>query len=140
MNRSSTYAINAPDVVAEDFNGQIVILNLANGHYFSLAGIGAPIWSSLLAGHTPHTILVSIEEKRPDLAEGASEFLGRLVELDLIRPHGNGAGGHAALLGLDWSGEPPQIEVFDDLAELIFADPIHDVDEQVGWPAPRPAP
>ena len=47
---------------------------------------------------------------------------------------------HAALLGLDWSGEPPQIEVFDDLAELIFADPIHDVDEQVGWPAPRPAP
>jgi hypothetical protein len=139
MNRSTTYAINAPDVVAEDFNGQIVILNLANGHYFSLAGIGAPIWSSLLAGHTPQSILSSIGERRPDLAEGALEFLGRLVELDLVRPHANGTAGPATLLGFDWAGDSPLIEVFDDLAELIFADPIHDVDEQVGWPAPRPA-
>jgi hypothetical protein len=139
MNRSSRYAINAPDVVAEDFNGQIVILNLANGHYFSLDGIAAPIWSSLLAGHTPDAILVSIGEKRPELVEGSSAFLSRLVELDLVRPHGNGAAGLADVTGGDWSGAPPQIEVFDDLAELIFADPIHDVDEQVGWPAPRPA-
>ena len=37
-----------------------------------------------------------------------------------------------------WSEQPAHIEVFDDLAGLIFADPIHDVDEQIGWPAPRP--
>ena len=46
MDELSKYAINAPDVVAEDFDGQIVILNLANGHYFSLKGIAAPMGSS----------------------------------------------------------------------------------------------
>ena len=44
----------------------------------------------------------------------------------------------AAAVSDEWAGEAPRIEIFDDLAELIFADPIHDVDEQAGWPAPRP--
>ena len=39
--RAAAYAINAPDVVAEDFDGKIVVLNLADGRYFSLEGIGA---------------------------------------------------------------------------------------------------
>ena len=30
--------------------------------------------------------------------------------------------------------EVPSIEIYDDLAELIMADPIHDVDTDVGWP------
>ena len=38
------------------------------------------------------------------------------------------------------AGRWPGIEVFDDLAELIFGDPIHDVDEQAGWPTLRPTP
>jgi hypothetical protein len=27
-----------------------------------------------------------------------------------------------------------KLEVFDDLSELLVADPIHDVDEEAGWP------
>jgi hypothetical protein len=38
---------------------------------------------------------------------------------------------------LTWSEGEPAIEVFDELAELIYGDPIHDVDEKVGWPTPR---
>jgi hypothetical protein len=112
---------------------------LANGHYFSLSGIGAPIWASLLSGNTPDAILASVAGKRPDLMDDAVGFLARLVELDLVRPYANGHGDAALAVHEDWSGEGPRIEMFDDLAELIFADPIHDVDEQVGWPAPRPA-
>jgi coenzyme PQQ synthesis protein D (PqqD) len=136
---SSTYAINAPDVVAEDFNGQIVILNLANGHYFSLGGIASAIWSLLLAGHTSQSILSSIQAKQPALADKSLAFLKRLIELNLVRAQASGAAGPLEPIGETWSGEAPQIEVFDDLAELIFADPIHDVDERVGWPTPRPA-
>ena len=139
MNTSSQYAINGPDVVAEDFDGQIVILNLANGHYFALSGIASPIWSRLVAGHTPQSILGSIEIARPDLSVGALAFLSRLVELNLVRPHTGEAGGPLEPIKDAWPGEIPEIEVFNDLAELIFADPIHDVDERVGWPTPRQA-
>ena len=51
MSASCKYTINAPDVVAENLGGEIVILNLANGYYFSLGGIACQIWSLLLAGH-----------------------------------------------------------------------------------------
>jgi hypothetical protein len=137
---ASRYSINAPDVVAEDFDGKIVILNLADGRYFSLEGIASQIWSLLLAGRSPEAILGSIESQQPSLSQRSSEFVDRLIEWELVRPQEAETGNAEAAIDEVWSDEEPRIEVFDDLAELILADPIHDVDEQVGWPSPRPVP
>ena len=60
--------------------------------------------------------------------------------MKLVRPQDSEAGDIPAPTDQTWSDEEPRIEVFDDLAELILADPIHDVDEQAGWPSPRPNP
>ena len=139
MDLSRGYAINAPDVVAENFSGETVILNLANGHYFSLQGIASPIWALLLAGHAPNDILDSIEKSRQDMVAESSRFIGRLLELNLIVPQA-GAEGPSGPIDTSWDGTSPHIDIFDDLAELIFADPIHDVDEQAGWPTPRKTP
>lgn len=136
--RDATYTINAPDVVAEDFDGKIVILNLADGRYFSLEGIGARIWSLLLDGAPPDAILESISAQQPVLKDSSSEFVGRLIEWQLIRPRDEVNGDSRNPVDETWTAEEPRIEAFDDLAELIFADPIHDVDEQAGWPSPRP--
>jgi hypothetical protein len=137
---TSRYAINAPDVVAEDFDGKIVILNLADGRYFSLEGIASQIWSLLLAGQSPEAILGSIETHQPSLTQRSQEFVDRVIELKLIRPEDAALGDVPGAIDEIWSAEEPKIEVFDDLAELILADPIHDVDEQAGWPSPRPTP
>jgi hypothetical protein len=136
-NTFGKYEINAPDVVSEDFAGQIVILNLANGHYFSLTGIASPIWTLILAGHTPRSILSSIQAKRPELIEQSMEFVARIVELNLVRAREPDAGDASSAIDEAWFGDGPQIQVYDDLAELVVADPIHDVDEREGWPAPR---
>ena len=136
----SRYAISAPDVVSEDFNGQIVILNLSDGRYFSLGGIASSVWSNLLVGIIPQVIFDSIKQQRPELSEEAAQFVDRLIELKLIRQHEGGEADFPSTINEAWAGDAPRIEVFDDLAELIFADPIHDVDEQAGWPTPRPAP
>ena len=138
FDRNSGYAINAPDVVAEDFDGQTVVLNLSDGRYFSLGGIASRIWDELINGRTPQAIFDSIDQHQPSLREEAGRFIGALVGFGLIRPAADGSEALSAVTNYEWSAEPPRIEVFDDLAELIFADPIHDVDEQVGWPA-RPA-
>ena len=47
MNPLNAYEINAPDVIAETFDGEPVILNLADGRYFSLSGIASSIWPLL---------------------------------------------------------------------------------------------
>ncbi len=140
VERATRYEINAPDVVAEDFDGQMVILNLNNGHYYSLHGIASPIWSALLAGHTPGAILLGIGEACPELTDVSSAFVDRLIKLSLVRPRVGGVAGPLGPIAADWTGGEPGIEVFDDLAELIHGDPIHDVDEQAGWPTLQPTP
>jgi hypothetical protein len=60
-----------------------------------------------------------------------------LIELNLIRPRSDADTVSAEPISELWSGDGPAIEVYDDLAELMLADPIHDVDEQAGWPTPR---
>jgi hypothetical protein len=133
---STAYVINAPDVVAENFDGQVVILNLANGHYFSLGGIAGEIWRLVMDGVGLSSIGESVAAQRSELHAGAVAFLQRLVDLGLIRAEQLLP---AAMVpdGLEWGTGAPELETYDDLAELIFADPIHDVDEEAGWPAPR---
>jgi len=137
MDISSLYAVNGPDVISEDFDGEMVILNLANGRYFGLRGIASQIWSCIGEGHKPNTILASIAASQPSLVESSESFLAQLVELDLIVQRKDDTGASTASINSLWAAEAPRIEVFDDLAELLLADPIHDVDEQAGWPTLR---
>lgn len=129
------YEVNAPDVVSESFDAQVVIINLANGHYYSLGGVAGSLWSLLTGGHSVEAIIVSLETQRPQLVVPVSVFIAELQSLGLIRV----ARGPAMSTPIDvvWADEPPRLEVFQDLAELIASDPVHDVDMEAGWPVMR---
>jgi hypothetical protein len=68
----------------------------------------------------------------------ASDFVAELLSFGLIKesqvPPPEGA------IDVTWANEPPTLETFEDLAELIAADPVHDVDVEAGWPVLRPRP
>jgi hypothetical protein len=130
------YTINAPDIVAEDFDGQVVVLNLANGHYYSVQGAGGLLWTLVAGGHPVAEVLASLSARRPELSDAAAHFLEQLVALQLIRENPSPADGSAGLTA-DWPAEAPRLDVFEDLAELITADPVHDVDVEAGWPILR---
>ena len=132
------YEVNAPDVVSEIFDDQAVIINLANGHYYSLGGIAGTLWSLLTVGHATEAIFVSLETQQPDLVDQASGFVAELLSLGLIRESREPSSKTA--IDVSWSSEPPRLEAFEDLAELIASDPVHDVDMEAGWPVLRPKP
>jgi acyl-CoA reductase-like NAD-dependent aldehyde dehydrogenase len=72
----------------------------------------------------------------PDSAAGEA-FIARLVELGLLAPSGatplpSSDDLPAALAA---ASEPLNVSVHDDLADLITVDPIHEVEEPLGWPA-----
>jgi hypothetical protein len=68
----------------------------------------------------------------------ARSFIEKIIDFGLVRPADPAekteisAAVRAELAAID---APPKVVVFDDLADLILADPVHDADEQVGWPA-----
>ena len=141
MQLETSYEISVPDIVAEDFTTEIVVLNLANGKYFSLTGVAASLWNDIAAGHRPQDILDRLSAQVKD-TEAVRTFILDLIREELIRPVEVTVASVPADMACttaasDIDAEPPRLEAFDDMAELILSDPIHDVDEDVGWPVKR---
>ncbi len=130
-----------PDIVFEQFEGEIVVLDLRSGHYYDFSPLAAALWAALMAGAS-----VSVFAAAGLSAERSAAFLARVVDCGLALPDPDQpalAAGDAVTqtlaAALALAGDvDPRIETFDDLADLIQADPIHEVDAQFGWPH-RPA-
>ena len=45
-----TYAVASRDIVFESFDGEAVVLNLANGKYFGFSDSGSRVWQALSSG------------------------------------------------------------------------------------------
>lgn len=127
------FEVNAPDVVTEEFDSEFVVLDLSVGTYFSFQGSGNRIWRALAAGMPPAVLLGGLAAAgHPHLAT-VERFVSDLVEARLLRP-AEGAPPLPFDPALAAPAEPPAIDRFDDLADLILADPIHEADAERGWP------
>lgn len=132
--RTASLEAAGPDIVSEDFGGEMVVLNLANGRYFSLPGIAAAIWRDLADG-CPVAALVA-QAAGTVVRDGIETLAAGLVAEGLLRPRSTPVT-TTPKSSFDGIDAVPAMEAYDDMAELILADPIHDVDEQVGWPLKR---
>lgn len=70
------FGINYPNVVAEAFDGEWVIVNLATGTYFSLDGSAAVLWPHAIAGLT----LEEFVERAGRIYPAAGPELSRDIE------------------------------------------------------------
>ncbi len=120
------FQVSGPDVVYESFGGDLVVLNLATGQYFGLNPSGAELWTAITEGHRPRELGATPEE-----SQMAEAFAAELQALGLIVPSEAAVPATRQPIAIS---EPPSIEVYDDLSDLIVADPIHDTDAEAGWP------
>ena len=144
--RDRHFAINAPAVVSEIIDGEVVIMNLTSGNYYSSDQVGAVIWGWIEAGKTFRDIEQGLALRyaagAEDLTATLTAFVDRLLEEKLVREIALGPtpvadNGHA--LNGAAGGErfvAPALHVYTDMQDLLLLDPIHDVDE-AGWPRPR---
>ena len=139
---SRNFKVN-PKVIREDFDGEIVMINLDSGNYYSFNKSAGEIWSSVEDGRTEDEILSALmsryEGDGAQMRGALSAMLHKMMEENLVAPaeYGNGNG---ASPERNTSAAPktpfvmPEISVFTDMQDLLLLDPIHDVD-QAGWPA-----
>ena len=131
----NSYKIANPHVVAEDFGSEVVILNLENGKYYSANGCAASLWRDVSQGKPPHEIIENILDKT--MQASVTQFISKLIDEGLVLPTTENSQHITAsefIATLETNPTAPSLEVFDDMSELILSDPIHDVDEDVGWP------
>lgn len=135
--RAAQFEAAGPDIVAEDFGGEIVVLNLANGRYFSLPGLSAGIWRDLAAGCTPAALIDLARPAGPAMAAAVETVAAGFLAEGLLRRRASPTAPPTVQSVFGETADLPVMESYDDMADLILADPIHDVDENVGWPVKR---
>lgn len=126
--------VNSPQVNHQNIDGEVVVINLENGCYYSLLDVSAAIWQSLASGADRVAILEQVSAAYPDVhdaAERADAFIDELLAEHLLI---DGDPDRAAPPGdLPARYVAPQVEKFTDMQELLMLDPIHEVDA-IGWP------
>lgn len=124
--------VNAPDCVAEEFEGEIVALNMQTGTYFSIKDNALNVWHDLSNGH-PVAALVAAAGAGTPMAVAIEKYAATVVDEGLMRPAGAPLNPQAPL-ALVLDGELPVLESFSDMQSLLLLDPVHEVDDQQGWP------
>lgn len=137
-----TFRLNEPHVIAEEIDGEAIILNFESGTYYSLNESALAIWRSMQAGYPSSAILVQWKKRYQGdehlIVTDFAAFLQQLQEEQLIVPAAPST--VCATLSLEADSAPyerPALQKFTDLQNLLLLDPIHDVDE-MGWPHPAP--
>jgi len=133
------YELNSPPIIAELVEGEVIAIDLEHGSYYSLLGSAAQVWGAIVAGRSAQEILAAVvpSSAAGALEESLSTFLQALLAEQLIRvaavcPEPATPIGPVA----PWPAGALRFERFTDMQDLLVLDPIHEVDEEAGWPKP----
>ena len=120
-------------MIDETFDGEAVLVHLGTGRYYALNAAGTAIWELVRDGRAPGEV---VELLGGDRGADVAVFLDQLLGEGLL-VGGNGAAPAPVAEGVngdEWT-DPPTLQRFDDLEDLLLVDPIHDVTLGAdGWP------
>jgi hypothetical protein len=135
------YRVNEPSVIHQAIDGELVVIHLDNGVYYSLDATGARIWAMLAAGQPVRSVIDSFSRvgvvDSAGVTAAVTDLVDRLCAEELLVANGAANGTTQPIeTDLDVSFSPPVLQRYDDLQDLLLLDPIHAVDES-GWPDRR---
>lgn len=140
----TVFRINEPDVVHEVFDDEIIVVNLDSGAYYSLTGTGRTIWIDLIDGFATDEVARRIASHYTGefsvMAGAVADFARRLGEEKLLVPAAEASARNGTSATEPASHktvfQPPSIEKYEDMQDLLALDPIHEADS-TGWPVAR---
>ena len=144
------FRVNTPTVTHEIIEGEAVIINLDTGNYYSLVETGSLIWSLVDRGASASEVQNLIQQgfqgDAMNIDRGVHELLAQLQQENLIVPADEAPAVDLTELEQILPAtnghekpqfNPPLLNKYSDMQELLLLDPIHDVDD-AGWPKPVP--
>jgi hypothetical protein len=134
--------LNHQKILFEEFDRETVLVNTESGFYYSLSGSGPRVLRLLEEGCPPEAIPERLTGRNAaNSIRGEIEaFIHRLCDAGIViedmKDHRQPSAEAAAELAFDPAAayEPPVLERFEDLQELLLIDPVHQVDQDYGWP------
>ncbi|MEM9465647.1 MAG: PqqD family protein [Actinomycetota bacterium] len=137
ITETTTLTVRGGDVVHESVDGEVVIVDLASGVYFSTDGVGAVIWEHLSVGTSLSQLAEWARTTYPDVAdapEAVSMFVQQAHAQSLLAASEDPTPPAPEVPAPD-TYVAPTLQAFNDMESLLLLDPIHDVEPEKGWPA-----
>ena len=140
MPKSASYRIDTLRAISETLDGETIIINLESGSYYSMNKTASEIWNQILVGFSMGAIVTSLANRYDASTETIEKAVDGLIETlkgdHLIIGTDAKSEGTEPTAEASLSKEPfiaPTLEKYEDMQEMLLADPIHDVDD-IGWP------
>lgn len=120
-------------------DGQAVVINFQSGTYYGSSELGSEIIDRIINGCCPGQILKAIKALPgcpEDMDAKMDAFIKDLLEAEvLVEVDGDACGGDEPLdAALVAEGFDLPVEAFEEIQDLLLADPVHEVEPEMGWP------
>jgi len=140
------FRVNSPNVIHETIEGEVVLIDLKTGTYYSLRDSGAAVWQAIEQGAGEEGIAAELgsryEASESEIRDAVRRLLAELEGEGLIRADEGEAAPAAGPPASDNGAArlpfaAPVLEKHTDMQDLILLDPVHEVGAE-GWPHPAP--
>jgi hypothetical protein len=132
----ATYVLNDEKMFSDIADGIAIVINSETGIYYGMNGFGTIVFENILGGADTKDILSEIRnmpEAPDDVEARLTAFVAALVEKELVL-EGRAEGAVSLDAGIAKNdGFALEVKEYDDAQELLLADPIHEVKEDMGW-------
>ena len=138
MQKDKTYTIDQSRAISETLDGETIIIDLESGIYYSLNETGSLVWEYLKSGHSLDQIIQYFVNNYganvASVEKAILDLLDSLEKNNLVKQSET-----SSVLAIEYKNVGkkdfmiPAIQKYEDMQEMLLADPIHDVNN-AGWP------
>ena len=118
------------EVASKVIDGEAIIINLANGVYYSIDKVGALVWDRLQAGHTLDDVITAVtgsyDVPREQAESNVRDLVQELVQENLVVATENGAAAPTEKAMEQQEKAPydiPRLNIYRDMGDLLALDP-----------------
>ena len=134
----TNYKLNDARMFADVADNLAIIIDASSGIYFGMNGYGTGIFKNLLDGSSVDDVVAAAKQlpgAPEDVAASIQAFIETLLGFDIILPADEESTRPCELVEKDAQYDQfvPTCNEYSDVQELLYADPIHEVDETEGW-------
>lgn len=132
------YQLNDAKMFADVTDGTAIVINSLTGIYYGMNGFGTCIYENLQSGASVPDILAAakaIPGAPEELESAFGQFIDSLVGYEIVLPAEGAAPVTPAINPETAQADEfiPLCKEYQDVQDLLFADPIHEVDVDTGW-------
>jgi len=144
MSERTRFQINEPNISSEEIDGEVIIVNLINGNYYSAQDMGAYVWGKISHGESLENIQTSLcqrfMENETTIRDQLSAFFDKLESEELIVRANDSYEASGTLIDVPMPEQyaGPKLNCYSDMKDLLLLDPIHEVEDE-GWPRKKKA-